>query len=105
MNRLDPETGQTALHMAVTAQAYDIAAYLLEFKADTTFRDTVVGDTALHSSIRSCRTTKEMMLTCLLLDKAKETGTINAKNSKTGDTSLHIAIERSKKDVTISTSS
>eukprot|EP01119_Soliformovum_irregulare_P025711 TRINITY_DN9599_c0_g1_i3.p1 TRINITY_DN9599_c0_g1~~TRINITY_DN9599_c0_g1_i3.p1 ORF type:complete len:958 (-),score=241.53 TRINITY_DN9599_c0_g1_i3:32-2623(-) len=98
-NRLDPETGQTALHMAVGCQAFDIAATLLEFRADTTFRDTIMGDTPLHASMRTCKTTKEMMLTCLLMDKAKETGTINAKNNKTGDTCLHIAVERSKKDV------
>lgn len=38
-----------------------------------------------------------MMLSCLLLDKAKETGhAINSRTIKTGDTVVHIAVDRSR---------
>jgi ankyrin repeat protein len=81
--------------MAVEIQDYDIAAKLLEFKADLNFKENSHGDTPLHISMKTCKSTREMMLTCLLLERAKENGIINIRNSR-GETALHIAVSRSK---------
>ncbi len=58
--------------MSLSTQDYDILARLLEAGADITLRDNLLGETALHTSMRTCKTTKEMMLTCLLFGKAQE---------------------------------
>src|SRR5690349_13982828 len=60
INRVDPDSGKTALHMAVDQQEYDIVAKLLEVNADISFRDTHKGESPLHSSIRTCKNTQEM---------------------------------------------
>lgn len=97
VNRLDPETGKTALHMAIEGQDYDIVAGLLESNAEIGLRDNVQGETPLHFSIRTSRTTKDMMIVCLLLEKAKETGVaLNMKTVQNGDTALHLAVQRCK---------
>ncbi len=94
INRCDTETNKSPLYMAVEMQDYDIATKLLKAKPDLTLRDNAMGETALHTSMRLCNTTREVMLTGLMLDQTKKNPQLINAEDKDGNTVLHIAVQR-----------
>lgn len=94
LDRVDTLTGETALHLAVRNQNYDLVNKLLDSGASLIYMDNH-GDTPLHVSVKACCTSHETMITLVLLEKAKgNSQVLNFQNSKTGETILHIAVDR-----------